>query len=222
LRAIEPDEPPPPDGEGRDFSGAVRREYASSAAAYDARWAHYLARSSSATLDALSPPPGVRLLDVGCGTGILLGAATRRDPSAGVYGIDLVPEMLERAARRGAGRWHLALGDAKALPFADACFDAVASSSSFHHWAEPRLALGEIARVLRPGGRLVLTDWCRDDLLFRPFALYLRLSSPAVHHVYSVAEARALLESAGFRSVSVARFRIRPLWGMMTLTARAD
>ncbi|MEE7463856.1 methyltransferase type 11 [Methylobacterium fujisawaense] len=112
------------------------------------------------------------VLDVGCGRGLMLVGAARRLNSGIATGIDLwrsedqadnSPDAtLENARREGvADRVRVETGDARALPFADASFDAVVSHWVIHNLPEPAdrtRALNEMLRVLRPGGVLVLAD----------------------------------------------------------------
>lgn len=105
----------------------------------------------------LAAEPGERCLDLGTGTGELLRRLARRhNPPARVTGIDLSPGMLAHVGVLPAG-WRLALGDVRALPFPDATFDAASASYLLHLLPTGDLprALGEIRRVLRPGGRLI-------------------------------------------------------------------
>jgi len=79
------------------------------------------------------------------------------DPDVRVTGVDLAPEMVERAdalaARCGvADRVAFRVGDAASLPFAEATFDAAVSTFSLHHWDDRPRGLAEVHRVLRPGG----------------------------------------------------------------------
>jgi ubiquinone/menaquinone biosynthesis C-methylase UbiE len=104
------------------------------------------------------PKGDERALDVGSGTGMLAFALAPLVRE--VVGIDFVPEMLEHA--RGAARDYpntsFVEGDAQALPFADGEFDLAVTSRTLHHLARPELAIAEMTRVTRVGGRLLVID----------------------------------------------------------------
>jgi ubiquinone/menaquinone biosynthesis C-methylase UbiE len=112
------------------------------------------------TLKAAALEPHHKVLDVACGPGIVACAAAKQ--AGHVTGIDLTPAMIEQAkarqAREGLANCDWRVGDATALPFADAGFDRVLTRYSFHHMPEPIRALKEMARVARPGGRVVVID----------------------------------------------------------------
>jgi ubiquinone/menaquinone biosynthesis C-methylase UbiE len=116
------------------------------------------------SLDLAELRPGEAVLDVGCGTGTLALEAQARVGDAGrVVGVDPAPKQLARArakaTRRGAPV-EFRLGVIEALPFPDASFDAALSTLMMHHLPDDlkRRGLAEIARVLKPGGRLVVVD----------------------------------------------------------------
>ena len=99
------------------------------------------------------------MLDIACGTGTATAAAARAAGESGAaVGLDIAPGMLEVAARRyPAFDWRH--GDAMALPFADAGFDRVLCQFGLMFVADPLAALGEMLRVLRPGGRFAIAVW---------------------------------------------------------------
>jgi ubiquinone/menaquinone biosynthesis C-methylase UbiE len=99
-----------------------------------------------------------RALDVGSGTGMLAFALAPLVRE--VVGIDLVPEMLEHA-RSAAGDYpntSFVEGDALALPFANGEFDLAVTSRTLHHLSRPELAIAEMTRITRVGGRLLVVD----------------------------------------------------------------
>lgn len=198
---------------------SVAREYDRLADRYEARWRHYVRASVRETLARLDLRPGLRLLDVGCGTGALLRAALSVEPAIRGFGIDVSPGMLARAHEGLAGRAGLALADAHDLPFGPDRFDLVVSSSAFHYWSDPARALSEIGRVLAPGGRLAVTDWCDDFLACRIFDRALRLLSRSHRRIYGSGECRELLERSGYEVVALDRYKIDWLWGLMTARA---
>lgn len=129
--------------------------------------------------------------------------------------------MLKVARNRVGKSVCLEQSRAESLPFSDASFDVVVSTSSFHFFSDPLHALREMARVLRPNGRLVLTDWCDDYLACRLCDLWLRTFDPAHVRTYGEKECRRFLDHAHFSDVHVDRYKINWFWGLMTATGRA-
>jgi SAM-dependent methyltransferase len=117
---------------------------------FDSPWGRYAWRiETSAVLAALGPLPRRRIADIGCGTGRLLRILTSRGASA--VGVDTDPAMLTLAATRGT----VARADAHRLPLADGSMDATVTVTTLEFTADPAQVLAEMARVTRPGGRLV-------------------------------------------------------------------
>jgi SAM-dependent methyltransferase len=103
--------------------------------------------------------PGDAILDVGCGAGVdLLVAAQLVGPSGRVCGVDLTPEMVERARANLGSRATIALGTAEAIPFENGSFDVVISNGVLNLSPQKEQTYREIFRVLRPGGRLQFGD----------------------------------------------------------------
>lgn len=113
-------------------------------------------------VDRVSLGPGQRLLDVGCGRGAPAARAVMRC-GCRALGVTISRAQLERAAALALraeldGRLDFLMGDALALPCVDSAFDGAWAIESLFHMADREGALREITRVLRPGGRLVLSD----------------------------------------------------------------
>ncbi|MFB6891027.1 class I SAM-dependent methyltransferase [Kitasatospora sp. NPDC056327] len=117
-----------------------------------------------AASEAADLPDGAAVLDIGTGPGRLLLHLAARRPGLHAHGVDVSPAMVERARHNAAAHGLAAhitvhLGEAARLPFDDDTLDLVVSTLSVHHWPDVPAAAREIARVLRPGGRLVVYDF---------------------------------------------------------------
>ncbi|MBI4311204.1 MAG: ubiquinone/menaquinone biosynthesis methyltransferase [Chloroflexi bacterium] len=144
------------------------------------RWRRLAARAATEGL-----APGLAL-DVATGTGCLALELARHPEARDVVGVDFVPEMLSLARAKETRHrptpdvaW--ALGDALALPFADGAFMCATSGFALRNVSDVRRALGEMARVVRPGGRvavLEITPLERSGLAARALSLYFRRVVP--------------------------------------------
>jgi ubiquinone/menaquinone biosynthesis C-methylase UbiE len=118
-------------------------------------------------LERLAVQPSDRILEIGFGTGQLIGMLAKAASSGFVAGVDPSPLMLSTAWKRNerwihAGRVDLRLGTASSLAWADGTFDKATALHNFQFWSDPEHDLSEVARVLRPGGLLLLVLRTRD------------------------------------------------------------
>ena len=137
---------------------------------YDDAWLHGIPEPTIASFAGTGNPfslgplaPGARVVDVGCGAGIdSLIAARMVGPSGQVIGVDMTPAMLERAGASAAAldatNVDFRHGFAEALPVPDEWADVVISNGVMNLFPDKSAGLGEMARVLRPGGRLQVGD----------------------------------------------------------------
>jgi ubiquinone/menaquinone biosynthesis C-methylase UbiE len=108
---------------------------------------------------------GMKVLDVGCGTGSLLKELSRSGKELNLYGIDLSPEMINaaRVKLKDEKRIELYEKSAADLPFESNFFDYVVCMNSLHHHPDPEKSLTEMTRVLKPGGVMILMDGFVDS-----------------------------------------------------------
>lgn len=179
----------------------VRRQFGAAASRYLTSAIH-AAGADLALLPEVAGLTGAEeVLDVATATGhtaLALAPCARR-----VVGVDLTPEMLavarEQAERRGIGNVTFMEADAEALPFPAASFDVVTCRIAAHHFPAVDRFCREAARVLRPGGRLVVVDNVapEEPELDRFINELERLRDPSHHRAHRIAEWRRFVEQAG-------------------------
>jgi ubiquinone/menaquinone biosynthesis C-methylase UbiE len=149
-----------------EHGAAIERAFSQQAQAFeDRRFNRFFAADVEWLFAHLELRPELLGLDVAAGTGHVARALAPTICS--VVALDATTAMLEtgRAAAEEAGVRNVVFqrGDAAALPFLDASFDVVVSRFAVHHFEQPRLPVGEMARCLRPGGRLMVADLVSSD-----------------------------------------------------------
>jgi SAM-dependent methyltransferase len=182
------------------------------AGGYSDFFAPLTARTAVPLLDAAGVAEGSRVLDVATGPGVVAAAAVAR--GASVVGVDVAPAMLALARRRVPDA-ELVEGDAELLPFDDGEFDAAVANFLILHVGRPERVAAEMARVVRPGGRVALTVWDAPARA-RLFGLFLDAvaaagatppadlpAGPDFFRFSDDAEFEALLRGAGLEDASV-------------------
>lgn len=168
------------------------------ATGYDGGWRgrlHHTISDRTADLAVRTVPVAESILDVGCGTGYLLHALADRYPDAQrLAGVDAAPQMVE-VAQSGAREDRLSFthGVAERLDYPEDTFDLIVSTTSFDHWSDQQAGLIDCARVLRPGGHLVLVD--QFSLLLMPTLVSSRRGKARTRR-----RVDRLLQHAGFES----------------------
>jgi len=132
-----------------------------------------------ATVRAVDPKPGERILDIAAGTGTSSVALAKT--GADVIALDFSQGMVEEGRRRNPNL-QFVQGDAEKLPFGDAEFDAVTISFGLRNVQQPEVAIAEMLRVLKPGGRVVICEFSRPPLgvLRAGYHAYLRYVMPLI------------------------------------------
>lgn len=197
----------------------IARAYDDQSKIYDQRWASYIEATVRETVARATLTDSEHVLELACGTGALTTRLLKKWPGLTITALDISGGMLEKALFRVGTRVSFLRADAQELPFSSSQFDAVISCNAFHYWRHPEVSLREAARVLVPGGRLIITDWCDDYIACRLCDYYLRLFDPTHFRMYGSDHCRRILESTSFTRIQVERYKISWLWGLMTATA---
>ena len=167
-------------------------------------------------VDRLDVRSGERALDVACGTGAVVRALVGRvGPEGEVVGVDLNPAMLAVAQSLGLARAEFRQADATALPFEDAEFDLAVCQQGLQFVPEPELAVRELLRVLRPGGRVGVACWngpaenpVAASILAAAEALGWNEGAAGYGHAFSLGDGdrlETLLTGAGFEALRIGR-----------------
>jgi ubiquinone/menaquinone biosynthesis C-methylase UbiE len=147
-------------------------------------------------------PPGARVVDLGCGSGVFTDALRQRGYRC--TGVDLSPKLIGIARAKYSGVEFIE-GDVEQLKFADASFDGVLLSGLVHHLPNPARCAAEVFRILRPGGRFMAFDPNRMS----PFMyLYRDRSSPFYSPIGVTANERPVLDYEIAATFTKAGFRV--------------
>jgi len=198
---------------------------------YNTRWRTFTEKTLSQVLEMidftvlrrvperLDRPP--RVLDVACGTGILLRKLLERLPNAEVYGVDASADMLAQA-HAVLKDWPnvqleqavVGAGETAGLPYAPQTFDLVTCTNALHDMLEPVAVLAGLGRLLVPGAQLVVEDYARGEPPFPWFVVEWLARRVEEGHVraYTLAEARSLCTQAGLCVVCEQAFTVDWLW----------
>lgn len=199
----------------------VSNQYDQFAEIYDRRWSSYVSNTLSFLIDHLQRSQQIsgneHILDIACGTGELEKRLLNVHSDLKIIGVDISEKMLDMA-RLKLPNLEFVKASAIALPFADHKFDMVVTVSAFHYFDQPLDTLEEIRRILKPQGKVIIMDWCRDYWLCHALDLFLKMFDPAHKDCYSQKELHALLTASGFDVMNEKKQKLGAFWGIMVAT----
>jgi ubiquinone/menaquinone biosynthesis C-methylase UbiE len=186
------------------YKEITKKSFDKKSACYEETWDGRYCRSMYVgLLEKIKAQPFHTVLDVGCGTGTMLSILKNEFKNIEICGIDLSDKMIEKAYELVGESAELVVGDAENLPWQESSFDLVICNASFHHYPQPLKVIGEMKRVLRPDGRVIIADpWWS---LTKRFLINFFLDSPLNYlgdvRIYSEKEMYDLLTAGGFINV---------------------
>ena len=182
-------------------SGLIRDQFTRQAAPFSSAGPIADEKALAMLVEAARPRPDDTVLDVACGGGLVVCAFAPHVRHA--TGIDLTPAMLERARRlaveKGLENVTWREGEVLPLPYPDGAFTIVVTRFAMHHFLDPRAVFGEMVRVCRPGGRIVVADTCAsaDPGKAAEFNRLEKLRDPSHARSLSLAELEGFYRAAG-------------------------
>jgi ubiquinone/menaquinone biosynthesis C-methylase UbiE len=187
--------------------------FGSNAAQYLTSIVHSTGADLDKLMNAAVACQATRVLDLGCGAGHA-GYALARAGANEVVAYDLAPAMLAVVAAEARARGHAQIqtsqGPAESLPFPDADFDLVVTRYSAHHWLDMRRGIHEAARVLKPGGTLIVIDVMSPEIPLLDTVLQAVeiLRDPSHVRNYRESEWRSVLTGEGFSEPAAHRWKL--------------
>ncbi|NNM89152.1 MAG: class I SAM-dependent methyltransferase [Phycisphaerae bacterium] len=185
------------------------------------RWAWHVKMTLEWAMEPLALAEDDRVLEVPCGHGEFIERLFNRWPTVEIVGIDeSLPSLTQALARNLGSGVYLIQAATGRLPLQAKSLDAAVCTTALHCVSEPAPLLGELYRVIKPGGILLLMDWCHDYPMQRSRELARRVALRPLVGLHSIRGCRALITKAGFAVTLAEQARLSWRWGMMRFLSR--
>lgn len=179
-----------------------RKSFDKQAATYDtSRYSVHSRKQYNSILKIIKGYDILSLLDVGCGTGEMLRLINETFPTIKLAGVDISPNMLEKAKSKIGNMANLILSDSEKLPFDDNSFELVMCNDSFHHYPSPLNVLSEFHRVLKPEGILLISDYYIGFPIRQLLNFFIKYSHDGDVRIYSKKEFLKMLSESIFKDI---------------------
>ncbi len=170
----------------------------------------YLRQAQRGVISLLDVKKNAKFLDIGCGTGWALGQIARLVNNQGsFYGVDLSEKMIEKAKRnfQNNDNFHFIKSNAESIPLEGDFFDFILCNNSFHHYLHPDIAMEEMFRLLKSGGKVYLLDPTADHWILKVMGQIMRLFDQGHVKLYSTKEFQNFFAHAGLRYIGTTVIR---------------
>lgn len=179
-----------------------RKSFDKQAATYDTgKYGAHSRRQYNHIIKKISEYNISSLLDVGCGTGEMLRLISETYPKIKLTGVDISPNMLDKAKSKIGNIANLIISDSEKLPFDDNSFELVMCNDSFHHYPSPLNVLSEFNRVLKPKGILLISDYCIGFPIRQLMNIFIRYSHDGDVRIYSKKEYLKMFSKSSFQDI---------------------
>ncbi len=187
----------------------AEEHYNQLAEVYDKKWKEYNNKTAEEIIKNLDLKENLKILDAGCGTGILIEKLLKLNPNVIVLGVDISKEMLIRAKQRLIGYKNVKLlkKDIENLKLREK-FDLIISNSSIHYLDNLDKVIINFKSLLNENGELILVDWCMDSILFKILNFYWKLRINGFKRIYTVKQIKEILDRNGFLIKGAYTFKV--------------
>ena len=187
----------------------AEEHYNQLAEVYDKKWKEYNNKTAEEIIKNLDLKENLKILDAGCGTGILIEKLLKLNPNVIVLGVDISKEMLIRAKQRLIGYKNVKLlkKDIENLELREK-FDLIISNSSIHYLDNLDKVIINFKSLLNENGELILVDWCMDSILFKILNFYWKLRINGFKRIYTVKQIKEILDRNGFLIKGAYTFKV--------------
>jgi len=165
----------------------------------------WLKRMQKDVLRFIVKRPGLKILDVSCGTGELLLSLSRRIEKPSLFGVDISANMLKIAEKKLGSKASLKYSSADKLPFKDSTFHYMITTEAFHHYTHQEKSIQEMKRVLKPNGRLIIAD---VNFFFDTFHRIFEFFEPGCVKINSRKEFIRMFQRNGFKNIRQLRTNV--------------
>lgn len=198
----------------------AEEHYNQLAEVYDKKWEEYNNKTTEEIIKNFKLNDNLRILEAGCGTGILIEKLLKLKPNIRILGVDISKEMLKIAKIR-LGKYknvELLKKDIENLKLREK-FDLIISNSSIHYLDNLDKVIRNFKSLLNENGELILVDWCKNSILFKILNFYWKLMINGFKQIYTVKQVKEILDMNGFLIKGAYTFKVGS-WDLYFIKAK--
>ncbi len=196
----------------------VEKHYNKLAGIYDIRWKKYNNKTAEEIIKNIDIKNSLKILDAGCGTGVLIHKLLEKNSKVNITGIDISEEMLKIAKYKFNKNVKLINSDVEDLKLKNK-FDLIIFNSNTHYLNDLNKVIKDFKKLLNENGKLILVDWSKDSILFKILNLYWKLKIKSFKRIYTTNRVKEILTNNGFKIEKAYNFKIDS-WKLYLIKAK--